>query len=111
MTILRKKVKLRWKLSFKVFAETYVYGPFLDISPFPILIKLIDFIGWIQNCVTVVGKWIFDSNITFNLPLTRGNMDYCCTNDDETKVMNSYKGVSKALGFFPKEKNMCFIKK
>ena len=28
-----------------------------------------DFVGGIQHCATVVGKWTFDRNITFLLPL------------------------------------------
>ena len=55
----------------------------LDISMFPILIQLKYFLGGIQHFVTVVGMWIFDSNITFPIPLTCDKMDYCCTNDDK----------------------------
>ena len=43
------------------------------------------FIGGIQHCVTVVGKWIFDSNFLFALSINRDNIDYCCTNENETK--------------------------
>ena len=71
--------------SYKVCKEEYEYDKSIDISPFTILIKLNDFLGGIQHSVTVLGKWILDSNFLFSLPFTRGNMDYCCTNDNETK--------------------------
>ena len=58
------------KISYKVFKDKYGYYPLLDISEFPTLIYLTDFIGGTQNCVIVVGKWIFDKNISFALPLT-----------------------------------------
>ena len=55
----------------------------LEISPFPALINLKEFIGGKKHCVTVFGKCIFDSNIPFVLLLTRDYMDQCCTNIDE----------------------------
>ena len=50
---------------YKLFEEQDRYGPLHDISPFPTLIQLIDFLGGIQHCVTVAGKWIFERNIYF----------------------------------------------
>ena len=67
----------------------------LDISPFITLIQLKYFLRGIQHCLTVVSKWIFDSNVPFALPLTRDNLDYFCTNNNKTKVMNDYKEVLK----------------
>ena len=49
----------------------------IEISPYPILIWLKYFIGGIHHCVKVVGKWIFVSNYTFALPLTKDNLEYC----------------------------------
>ena len=76
----------------------------LEISSFPTLVQLKDFLGGIQHCVTVVGKWIFDSNVPFARPLTRNKLEYCCTNCDETKVMNGYRGVLKSIRFFQQRK-------
>ena len=59
-----------------------------------------NFIGSIQNFDTVVIKWIFDRNIMFVVPLTHDDMDYSCTNDDKTKVMNGYKKYWNILGYF-----------
>ena len=71
----------------------------LDISPYPTLIQFKDFRGGIHHFVIVVGKWIFDSNFTFALPLTKDNPKYCCINDNKTKVMNVLKPVLKAIFF------------
>ena len=59
------------------------------------LIMLKEFLGGIQHCVTVVGEWIFDINITFSLPLTRDKIDCCCTHNNNNKGTNGYKGVLK----------------
>ena len=42
-------------------------------------------IDGIHHCITVFGKWIFDGNFPFALPLTKDNSDYCCINDNEKK--------------------------
>ena len=66
--------KPRWKLLYKVLKEEYEYDPFLDISIYPILMQLKDYFDGIQHCVIVVGKGIFDSNFSFELPLTKDNL-------------------------------------
>ena len=65
---------------------------------FPTLFNLTYFLGGIQHCVSVVGKFILNSNILFLIPVTHDNMDYFYTNDDETKVINCYKSVLKNIG-------------
>ena len=66
------------------------------------MIQLKDFICGIHNCVTVVGKCIFDSSFPFALPLTKYNLEYCCINDNEKKVTNGYKEVFKTIRVFKK---------
>ena len=81
------------KILYKLLKEEYGYDPLLGISSYPTLMQLKDFIGWIHHCVTVVGKWIFDSNLPFVLPLTNENLEYFCINDNkkkERKVTNEY---------------------
>ena len=50
--------------------------------------KLKFFIGCIQHCVKAFGLWIFDSNIAFALRITCEELDYFCTNNDESKGIN-----------------------
>ena len=70
----RDKVKPQCKLPNEVYKEQYGHYPFLSISPFPTLIEFTGFLGVIQYCVTVVGKWIFDSNIPFKISLTHDEL-------------------------------------
>ena len=44
------------------------------------LIQLKDFPGGIHHCVTGVGKWIFDTNFLFELPLKQYDLDFCFIN-------------------------------
>ena len=83
----------------------------LEISPYPTLIQLKDYLDGIHHCVTVVGKWIFDSNFPFALPPTKANVDYCFINDNETKGMNGYKVVLKSIRFFTKSNTKIVILK
>ena len=87
------------KISYKVLKEEYEYDPLLEISPYPKLIQLKAFIGGVHNCVTVFGRWIFDSNFPFALPLSKEILDYCWINYYRKKVMNGYRGLLKAFRF------------
>ena len=60
----------------------------LDISPYPTLIQMKYFLGGIHHCVPVVGKWIFDGNFPFAIPLDKDHLKYFYINDNETKLMN-----------------------
>ena len=60
-----EKGKPQCKIPFKIFKETDRYDPLFGISPFPTLIQLAEYLGDIQHCVTVVGKWIFNRSIPF----------------------------------------------
>ena len=67
----------------------------LEISPYPTLIQSKYYLDGIHYCVTVFGKWIFDSTFSFAPSLTKDDFDYCCINDNETKGMSGHKGVLK----------------
>ena len=93
----REKGKPRCKLSYKLLKEEDGHDQLIEMSPYPTFIQLKYFLGGIHHCVTVFGKWIFDSNFTFALPPTKENLDYCCINDNEKKEINFYKGVLKII--------------
>ena len=93
LNIIREKAKPPWKLSYELLKEEYGYDPLFDISPYPTLIYLKYCLGRIHHCVKVVGKWGFDNNFPFALPLTKENLDYCCISDNYKKIINGYKGV------------------
>ena len=78
----RDKEKPRCKLLYKVLKEEYGYDTLLDISPYPTMILLKEFLGGIHHFFSVVVKWIFDSKFSLVLLLTQENLDYCCMNDN-----------------------------
>ena len=84
--------------------EEYGYYTLLEIYTYPKFIPLKYYLDGIYHCVTVVSKWIFDSNFPFSLPLKKYNMEYCFINDKKTNVMNVYKGLLKVIMFSTKEK-------
>ena len=97
------------KLSYKVLKKKYGYYNLIDILPHPKLIQLKYFLGGMHHCVIVLGKWIFDSNVYFVLPLTIENLKYCCINDDEPKGINVYKVVLKAIRLISEKNNKSVI--
>ena len=101
MKCVKEKSKLRCNLSYKCFKSEDVYDTFLDISPFPKLVMLKEFLDGIHHCVTDVGKCIFNINCTFAPPPTQYNQGYCCIIDNEKKLTNGYKVVLKSVMFTP----------
>ena len=75
----------RCKISYKLLKEEYGYDPLLEIYTYPTLIPLKDYFDRIQHCVTVVSKWVFESNFPFALPLKKDNLDYCLINYNKKK--------------------------
>ena len=63
----REKVKSICKISYTLFKEAFGYDTFNDISPFPTLIQLKDFICGIHHFVTVFGKYILKVIFPFYL--------------------------------------------
>ena len=64
-----------------------------DVSDFPTVAILWATDGGIEHAVTVVGNWVFDSNLDRALPLSKGALDWCCVSE--------YKGVYWAMRFKP----------
>ena len=77
MNLVRDKLKTLCKLLYKVSKEEYGYDILLGICPYKTLIQLKYFLVGIHNCVSVVGKWILDSNFTSSLPFAKDHLDYC----------------------------------
>ena len=47
---------------------------------------------WTDHCVTVFGKWIFDSNLKVALPLIQDSLNYICRGNDtdESKFIGAF---------------------
>ena len=62
---------------------------------------LLDTAHWTDNCITVCGKWIFDSNLEFALPLTKAWLKYICFGNDTDEI--KFVGVLHAIRAVPPE--------
>jgi hypothetical protein len=47
-----------------------------------------------DHAVAISGKWIFDSNLDYALPLSKDSLDLCCSND---KNKNQFVGVTRVF--------------
>ena len=52
-----------------------------------------------DHCITVCGKWIFDSNLEFALPLTKNLLNYICSGNDTDEI--TFVGVLHAIRAVP----------
>ena len=70
-----------------------------NVSMFPTVCQLIDKKGGTGHCVTVCGKWVFDSNFKKSFPLSLKWMNFICNSEDDTD--NGFSGVMTAIRAFP----------
>ena len=54
---------------------------------------------WTDHCITVCGKWVFDSNLGFALPLTKALLNYICYVNDTDEI--KFVGVLRAIRAVP----------
>ena len=52
-----------------------------------------------DNCNTVCGIWIFDSNLESALPLTKSSLNYICSGNDTDEI--TFVGVLHAIRAVP----------
>ena len=62
------------------------YDIFQNQSNYPTVWLLLDTEHQAVHCITVCGKWIFDSNLISVLPLTRALLNYICSGNDTDKI-------------------------
>ena len=55
-------------------------------SNYPNVCLLLYTSHWTDHCITVCGKWIFDSNLEFALPLTKYSLKYICSGNDTDEI-------------------------
>ena len=60
---------------------------------------LLDTAHRIDHFITVCGKWIFDSNLEFALPLTKASLNYICSGNDTDEI--TFVGVLHAIRAVP----------
>ena len=52
-----------------------------------------------DHYINVCGKWIFDSNLEFALPLTKASLNYICPGNDTDEII--FVGVWYAIRAVP----------
>ena len=52
-----------------------------------------------DNFITICGKWIFDYNLEFALPLTKASLNYICSGNNTDDI--TFVGGLHAIGAVP----------
>ena len=65
----------------------------------PTVCLLLDTAHRTDNCITVCGKWIFDSKLEFALPLTKAWLNYICSGNDTDEI--TFVGVLHTIRSVP----------
>ena len=67
---------------------------------------LLDMAHWTDHCITVCGKWIFDSNLVFPLPLTKASLNYICSGNDTDEItfVRVLHGIREVPSIFVRRK-------
>ena len=70
-------------------------------STYPTVCLLLDMRHRTDHCITVCGKWMFDSNLKVALPLKQTCLNYICSGNDTDE--NKFPGVLHAIREVPPE--------
>ena len=60
---------------------------------------LLDTANQTNHCITVCGKWLFDSNLESALTLTEASLNYICSSSDTNEI--KFFGVLHAIRAVP----------
>ena len=74
---------------------TTTYDILQNHSNDPTVCLLLDTSHQTDHCITVCGKWIFDYNLVFALPLTTASLNYICSGNDTDEI--TFVGVLHAI--------------
>ena len=66
---------------------------------YPTVCLLLDTAHRTNHCITVCGKWIFDYNLEFALPLTKASLNYICSGNDTDEI--TFVGVLRTIKAVP----------
>ena len=70
-----------------------------DISEHVTLVQLMDYLGNLNNAISVVGYWIFDSNYEKALVLNKEYLDMICAPYVGEKQVDTFERVFCAEGY------------
>ena len=75
------------------------YGILHNHSNYSTVCLLLDTAHRTDHFITVCGKWIFDYNLGFALPLTKASLNYICSGNDTDDI--TFVGVLHAIRAVP----------
>ena len=64
------------------------------------MIHLMEILSGVKHCITIIGKWVFDRNVLFELPINHKYIDNFWIEQDKPNEINGYKGVMKYVRLF-----------
>ena len=79
--------------------NTTTFDIFQNHCNYPTVCLLPDTAHQTNHCITVCGKWIFDSNLEYSLPLIEALLNYICSGNDTDEI--TFVGVLHAIGAVP----------
>ena len=79
--------------------KTRTFDIFQNHSNYPTVCLLLDTAQRTDHCITVCGKWIFDSNLESALPLTKSSLNSICSGNDTDEIL--FVGVLHAIRAVP----------
>ena len=68
-------------------------------SNYPTACLILDMAHQPDQCITICGKWIFDFNLEFVLPLTKASLKYICSGNDTDEI--TFVGVLHTIRAVP----------
>ena len=79
--------------------NTTTFDIFQNHYNYPTVCLLLDTAHRTDHCITVCGKWIFDSNLESALPLTKALLNYICSGNDTDEI--TFVGILHAIRAVP----------
>ena len=95
----REKNEKRLNYRIEEWHTSTPYDIFWNQSTYTTVCLLLDTWHLSDHCITVFGKWIFNSNLKVALPLTQNYLDYICCGNDTNE--NKFIGILHAIREVP----------
>ena len=97
----RRKIKGEQNLQYNltIWNKNDVFDILNDISEDVTLVQLLDSLGNLNNFISILGYWIFDSNFKKSLFFTQEWLYLICSPSIGEELVATFKSVSYAVGY------------
>ena len=86
----RERGEPRLRYSIVEYTEKNKFNPVAEVYNGVTLLQLEDLKGSRNHCVTVAGRWVFDSNLERALPLSYESLHFVCSEVDDSSSQLAY---------------------